>query len=102
MKTGSPFTEHAAPALKMWEGRKQHLEEDLRFLRRLVTGERIPAWSVEASQTLEEYRIGAETFLMDLNRVDNETELEILEPKLGAWKEDLYAYLLPGAVPDEE
>lgn len=102
MKTGSPFTEHAAPALKMWEGRKQHLEEDLRFLRRLVTGERIPAWSVEASQTLEEYRIGAETFLMDLNRVDNETELEILEPKLGAWKEDLYAYLLPGVVPDEE
>ncbi len=102
MKTGSPFTEHAAPALKMWEGRKQHLEEDLRFLRRLVTGERTPAWSVEASERLEEYRIGAETFLMDLNRVDNETELEILEPKLGAWKEDLYAYLLPGSVPDEE
>lgn len=102
MKTGSPFTEHAAPALKMWEGRKQHLEEDLRFLRRLVTGERIPAWSVEASQTLEEYRIGAETFLMDLERVDNETELEILEPKLGAWKEDLYAYLLPGSASNEE
>ncbi len=102
MKTGSPFTEHAAPALKMWEGRKQHLEEDLRFLRRLVTGERTPAWTVEASERLEEYRIGAETFLMDLNRVDNETELEILEPKLGAWKEDLYAYLLPGSVPDEE
>ena len=102
MKTEYPFTEQTAPAMKMWEGRKQHLEEDLRFLRRLVTGERTPAWSVDAAERLEEYRIGAETFLMDLERVDNETELEILEPKLGAWKEDLYAYLLPASAPDEE
>lgn len=102
MKTGSPFTENPTPAMKMWEGRKHHLEEDLRFLRRLVTGERIPSWSFDTAERLEEYRIGAETFLMDLERVDSETELEILEPKLGAWKEDLYAYLLPGYVAEEE
>lgn len=102
MKTGSPLTEHAAPVRKMWEGRKHHLEEDLRFLRRLVTGAHIPGWSVHTADRFEEYRIGAETFLMDLERVDNETELEMLEPKLGAWKEDLYAYLLPGAAPEED
>lgn len=88
--------------MKMWEGRKYHLSEDVRFLHRLLTGERMPSWYAYKPERLDEYRIGAETFLMELECVDNETELEILEPKLGAWKEDLYAYLLPQAVYDEE
>lgn len=96
------MTERTAPAMKMWEGRKHHLEEDLRFLRRLVSGEKTPSRSGNTEERLEEYRIGAETFLMELERVDSETGLEILEPKLGTWKEDLYAYLIPGPVPDEE
>ena len=81
MKTGSSFTEKAVPSMKMWEGRKYHLSEDVRFLHRLLTGERMPSWYAYKPERLDEYRIGAETFLMELECVDNETELEILEPK---------------------
>lgn len=86
----------------MWEGRKHHLEEDLRFLHQILSRGGVSLWKPETEPYLEEYRIGAETFLMELERVDNETELEMVEPKLGAWKEDLYAFLLPGSVPDED
>lgn len=102
MKTGFHTAEHGVPTYKMWEGRKHHLEEDLRFLHRILSRGVACQWRPGAEAYLDEYRIGAETFLMELERVHNETELEILEPKLGAWKEDLYAFLLPAAVPDEE
>ncbi len=102
MKTGFPKTEHGAPATHMWEGRKHRLEEDLRFLHRMLNRGGLSMWRPDTEAYLDEYRIGAETFLMELERVDNETELEIVEPKLGAWKEDLYAFLLSGPVPDED
>ena len=86
----------------MWEGRKHHLEEDLRFLHRMLSHRGVSFWRPDTEAYLDEYRIGAETFLMELERVDNETELEIVEPKLGAWKEDLYGFLMPVSVPDED
>lgn len=102
MKTGFPKTKHGAPATQMWEGRKHHLEEDLRFLHHILCRGGVSLWRPEIEAYLDEYRIGAETFLMELERVDNETELEMVEPKLGAWKEDLYAFLMHGAAPDED
>ena len=98
MKTGFTTSKIAGPAHKMWQGRKHHLMEDLRFLHRLLRDGPISCWPALSPRSLEEYRIGAETFMMELEQVGNETELEILEPRLGTFKKGLYEALLYGSL----